>query len=201
MELILFVLALGAGLRVAKVREERDRIRLLGRYLQPYQIERLMETLLDGYLRALDEKDPARREQIWGQLTMAETQLRDQVRQLAVDVEQIWPDAALVSTLPVALPRAHQLFPRATFDLRRALAIHAAGIETVVTNQAALPRREQAYMLSAEMLLMQHTCHWFCRSRTVATARMLARYKTDHSQLVQAVSPQTRQAYQKLIGR
>ena len=48
MELIFLVLALGAGLQVAKVREQQHRIRLLGRYLQPYRIERLMETLLDG---------------------------------------------------------------------------------------------------------------------------------------------------------
>ncbi|OBS29869.1 hypothetical protein A9O67_08535 [Tepidimonas fonticaldi] len=201
MEMIFLVLALGAGLQVAKVREQQQRIRLLGRYLQPYRIERLMETLLDGYLRALGEDDPARRDQIWALLTTAETELRDQVRQLAADVEQIWPDDALVSTLPIALPRAHKLFPRATFDLRRALAIHAAGIEAVVANQAGLARRDQAYMLSAEMLLLQHTCHWFCRSRTVATARMLARHKTDHAQLVQAVSPQTRDAYRRLIGR
>ncbi|MDM7457119.1 MAG: hypothetical protein P3W97_007700 [Tepidimonas sp.] len=200
MELIFLVLAVGASLQVIKVGEQRHRIRLLGRYLQPYQIERLMETLLEGYLRALDEQDSARREQIWAQLTATETQLRDQIRRLAADVQQIWPDDALVSTLPIALPRAHKFFPRATFDLRRALAIHAAGIEAVVANQAGLSRRDQAYRLSAEMLLLQHTCHWFCRSRTVASARMLARHKTDHSQVVQAVSPQTREAYQKLIA-
>ncbi|TSE29916.1 hypothetical protein Tther_01194 [Tepidimonas thermarum] len=201
MELLFLALALGAGLQIAKVREQQRRIQLLGRYLQPYRIERLMETLLDGYLRALDEDDPSRREQIWNMLASAETELRDQVRQLAADVESVWPDDALVSTLPIALPHAHKLFPRATFDLRRALALHAAGIDTVVTNQAARSARDKAYMLSAEMLLLQHTCHWFCRSRTVANARLRARHHTTHAQVLQAVSPQTREAYRRLVGR
>ena len=33
--------------------------------------------------------------------------------------------------------------------------------------------------MSAELFLMQHTCHWYCRSRAVASARMLARHKTS----------------------
>ena len=47
----------------------------------------------------------------------------------------------------------------------------------------------------AELLLLQHTCHWYCKSRTVASARMLARHQTPYPQLVASVSPATRQAY------
>jgi len=201
MELLFLALTLVAGVQIAKGREQRRRIELLGRYLGQYRIEALMETLLDGYLRALGEEDSARREQIWGMLGSAETELRDQVNRLAADVEQMWPDDALVSTLPMALPHAHKFFPRATFDLRQALAIHARGIESVVANAAGLPARDKAYTLTAEVLLFQHTCHWFCRSRAVASARMLARHKTEHAQLVRAVSPETREAYRKLTGR
>jgi hypothetical protein len=48
---------------------------------------------------------------------------------------------------------------------------------------------------------MQHTCHWFCKSKTVASARMLARHKTSYEQLVAAVGPDTRAAYCELVGR
>jgi hypothetical protein len=48
---------------------------------------------------------------------------------------------------------------------------------------------------------MQHSCHWFCRSKVVASARMLARHKTSYEQLLAAVSPETRQAYQALLAR
>lgn len=36
---------------------------------------------------------------------------------------------------------------------------------------------------------MQHTCHWYCRSKTVASARMLARHKTAYVQLLASVDP------------
>ena len=54
--------------------------------------------------------------------------------------------------------------------------------------------------MSAELFLMQHTCHWFCRSKAVASARMLARHKTSYAQLLDAVSPATRRAYRALTG-
>jgi len=50
------------------------------------------------------------------------------------------------------------------------------------------------------LFLMQHTCHWFCRSKTVASARLLARHKTSYAQVLAAVAPQTREAYIRLIG-
>jgi hypothetical protein len=43
--------------------------------------------------------------------------------------------------------------------------------------------------MSAELFLMQHSCHWFCKSKAVASARMLVRHKTSHEQLIAAVSP------------
>ena len=86
--------------------------------------------------------------------------------------------AARVSNLGVALPGATRLLPGATFDVREAFRLHAAGIAGAVANEAQRPSRDKAFTLSAELILMQHTCHWFCRSRTVATARMLARHQT-----------------------
>jgi hypothetical protein len=54
--------------------------------------------------------------------------------------------------------------------------------------------------MSAELFLMQHTCHWYCRSRAVASARMLARHKTPYAQLVDSVAPATRRDYRALVG-
>lgn len=198
MELLFSFLMLAAVFQAIKGREQRRRIQLLGRYLGQYRIEQLMETLLEGYLRALGEQDAERRKGIWSMLTSAESELREQVTRLAEDFSNVWGDHALVSTLPVALPYADKLLPRATFDMRRALAIHAQGIDTVLTNNAHRSNRDKAYMLTSEILLLQHTCHWFCRSRAVATARMLKRHKTHYTQSIAAVSPETREAYQKL---
>lgn len=199
MELLLPLIFLVAGFQVVKGREQRRRIQLLGRYLHQYQIEKLMETLLEGYMRALGENDPERRAQIWSMLHTAEGELCGQVRRLADDFSKVWGEQALVSTLPVALPYADKLVPSATFDLRKALTLHAEGIEAVARNEAARSDRDKAFTLTAEILLMQHTCHWYCRSRTVASARMLARHKTHYAQLIDAVSPQTREAYQRLV--
>jgi hypothetical protein len=54
--------------------------------------------------------------------------------------------------------------------------------------------------MTAELLLMQHTCHWFCKSRTVASARVMARHQTPYVQIVASVSPETRAAYMALTG-
>ncbi len=172
---------------------------MLGGYLQQYQIEKLMETLLEGYLRALGEKDEERRQSIWRMLEEAETRLSDQLKQLAQDFSKIWGDHVLVSTLPIAFPLADKLAPQATFDMRRALQLHADGIAQVVANEAGRSERDKAFMLTAEILLLQHTCHWFCRSKTVASARMVARHRTHYEQLLDAVSPTTREAYRRLF--
>ena len=54
---------------------------------------------------------------------------------------------------------------------------------------------------AAELFLLQHTCHWFCRTKVVASARMIARHQTSYEQLVAAVLPQTRAEYLALMRR
>lgn len=200
MEFFLPLLLLVIALQFLKIRDQRQRIALLGAYLSRFQIEKLMENLTEGYLRALDENDPERRAQIWSMLGTAELELSEQFKRFSADFSTVWGDKTLVSTLPVAIPYASKLFPQASFDLRQVLAIHAQGIAAVAENRHGLSLRDKAYMLSAELFLMQHSCHWFCRSKAVASARMLARHKTSHAQLVESVSPQTREAYLRLIG-
>ena len=60
MELLVLLTLLAAGAYVVKSREQGRRIALLGSYLGKYQIEKLMENLTNGYLRALSELDPER---------------------------------------------------------------------------------------------------------------------------------------------
>jgi len=198
MELFIPLLAAVIGMQYLKGQDQRQRIALLGRYLGKFQIERLMENLVNGYLRALDEPDAERRAQIWSMLGTAETELSEQLRRFVEDFAKVWGDKTQVSTLRLALPYATKLFPRAAFDLRHALAIHANGIAATVANRRHLSLRDKAYTLTAEMLLLQHTCHWYCRSRAVASARMLARHQTSHAQLIESVAPETRAAYREL---
>lgn len=200
MENYVLLILLGLGAWTLNTHQQHQRVALLGRHLQNYRIEGLMETLSEGYLRALGEDAPARQDQIWELMQTHETALSSQFTRFAAEMARLDGTALQVSTLPIALPYADQIFPNATFDLRKALNIHAQGIASVVDNHAALTPKDKAYVLSAEMYLMQHTCHWYCKSRTVASARLLARHKATHAQVLAAVSPETRRAYRALTG-
>ena len=201
MDILVFIpLALIVGFQVLKARDQRRRIYLLGGYLSQYQIEKLMENVTEGYMRALGENDEERRSQIWSMLATAEQELASQFRRFSEDFSKVWNGQTQVSTLDFALPYADKLFPRQAFDMRQLLAIHAEGITAVAENRAERSQRDKAFTMSAELFLMQHSCHWFCRSKAVASARMLARHQTSHAQLIDAVSPETRAAYRKLTG-
>lgn len=200
MDLLLLALLLSTGGYAVNSQQQRKRIALLGAHLGHYQIEKLLETLTQGYLRALGEPDAERRSQIWALLESTESQLSDQFSRFAAEFARVDAPLARVSRLPVGLPFALQLFPAASFDMRQALAVHAQGIARVARNEAGRTPRDKAFMMTAELFLMQHTCHWFCKSRTVASARMAARHQTPHAQLVASVSPETRAAYTALVG-
>ena len=198
---LFFVLALAATAAYGlNHQQQRRRIVLLAQHLHPYQIERLMEQLTQGYLRAMGEPDAGRRQQVLSMLTGSEEQLHEQFDRFVADFRHVPAPLARVSRLPLGFPFATQLFPAATFDMREVLAIHAGGIARAVRNEDGLAPRDRAYVMTAELLLMQHSCHWFCKSKTVATARMLARHQTPHAQLVNSVSPETRRAYLALTG-
>jgi hypothetical protein len=198
--LVFFPLALVLGFQFLKAQDQRRRIVLLGRYLSQYEIEKLMENVTGGYLRALDEKDEDRRAQVWSLLATAEQELATQFGRFSEDFSRVWNGQTQVSTLGFAFPYADRILPRQTFDMRHLLAIHAEGIASIAGNRAQLSQRDKAYTMTAELLLMQHSCHWFCRSRAVASARVQARHQTHYAQLIESVSPETRAAYLKLTG-
>lgn len=196
MDPLFFLLMLSSvGLFIANGQQQRQRIALLAQHLSPLQIEKLMETLTEGYLRALGEQDTERQAQVFAVLEGSEAQLATQFAQLARDFAAVPADLARASTLPVSLPWASTLLPSATFDMRKLLAVHANGIARALRTDTAMSPRDRAFRISAELFLMQHSCHWFCKSRAVASARLMARHKTPHAQLIASVSPETRSAY------
>lgn len=197
--LLLSLIAIGAGW-VLRAREQQRRIALLSTHLAGRGIERHIEALAEGYLRALGEQEPQRAASVWALLEGHEQALAREVEQLARSVAGLDALQARVSRLPVWLPGATQWGP--AFDLRELLQVHARGIRRAVD----VPRgdgaqaRDRAYAISAEMLLLQHSCHWYCRSLSIASARVLARHKTPHAQLVAGVTAQTRAEYAALTG-
>ncbi len=199
MNLLSLAILAAVALWFVRTGDQRQRIALLASHLGPHQIEKHMETLTQGYLRALGETDGERRGQIFSMLQSTEQALASQMRALAVDFAQVQAPRARVSRFPLYLPWVTQILPAATFDLRQALVVHADGIGRMV-DAVDMPARDRAFMLCAELFLLQHTCHWFCKSRMVASARLLARHQTAYAQVVASVSPQTRTAYQALTG-
>lgn len=189
---------LAVGAYLLKSRYQRQRIALLGSHLGKYPIEKLMTDLTTGYMRALGEADAVRQDQIWSLLTTAETQLSSQFNRFATAFSQTDEAATRVSQL--AFPYADHLFPSASFDLRKLFRIHAQGLADAAANPAQRSPKNKAFVLLAEMMLMQHTCHWFCRSKTVASARLLGHHHTSYAQVLESVAPETRKAYLAIVG-
>jgi len=198
---MLLLLAAALGFAWAKKKDQSERIALLGSVLSRFDIEKLMESLTDGYLRALGEEDAERQTQVWSYLEVQEQTLSEQFTAFAAEFATHDAAATRVSRLPVAIPYAAHWWPSAGFDVREAFAVHARGIASVIENQAGLSPKRRAFTLSAELFLMQHTCHWYCRSKTVASARLLARHKTTYQQVLQLVSVGTRDAYLAMTGQ
>ena len=183
-----------------RAKETRERIQLLGAHLQSFEIERLLEQLHTGYQRALSEQQAGTRELIWQQLENAERQLGRQAQELAKAFAQVPAERARVSKWAGTLPYVSRWLPQTCFDMREMLAVHAQGLIDTAQNTEGLPPKQKAFRMLAEMLLFQHSCHWFCKSRSVATARMVLRHQTAPEQAVDAVSPRTREAYLKVLG-
>lgn len=200
MDFFLVLTLAATGVYLLNSQQQRRRIALLAQHLQPYQIEQLMEDLTQGYLRAMGEQDAERRQQVLGVLAATEAQLTDQFERFAADFRRVPAPLARVSRLPLGLPFATQLFPAASFDMRDMLDLHARGIARTMRNEDGLSPRDRAFTMTAELLLMQHSCHWYCKSRAVASARVMARHQTPYAQLVASVSPGTRKAYLALTG-
>ncbi len=201
MDILPLAILMALAFMLLKKNEQRNRIALLGRHLGSFQIEKLMETLVAGYMRALGEPELQRREQIWRHLDGARTKLVQQFSKFSTEFSRLDAAQTRISTVALPIPFAARVFPQATFDARQALALHADALNLAATNPMHRSLKEQAFTLSAELLLIQHTCHWFCNSKTVASARLLARHQTSYDQVLAAVAPETRAAYGRLTGQ
>ena len=205
---LLFVAAVALALAwTFKRRAERTRIARLAAHLRQYDIEKLMETLSEGYLRAIGEEDAQRRQAIWTLLEPSERKICEQVSQFAQRFGQeseadsrvlrpAWPVSAWLQWLQPVFPH---LLERHSFDMRRLLALHAQALGQAV-QATGLPASEKAFTTLAELMLMQHSCHWFCKSRQVASARLLLRHQTPYPKVLASVAPATLKAYQALTG-
>jgi len=199
MDIFTLLAFIAFGAYQLKTREQKQRVALLGALLSQYQIEKLMESLTQGYLRALGEAEPLRQAQVWTLLVTSEVALCEQLNRFVRECDKVGESQARVSKFALAFPYADKLFPAATFDLRKAMRIHAQGVEQAVQNSLNQSPKNKAFTVLAELFLMQHTCHWFCRSKTVASARLLARHHTAYAQVLSAVVPDTRRSYLTLV--
>lgn len=200
MDMFILALVAASAAYILKTKDERRRIGLLASHLGNYQIEKLMEELTQGYMRALGEEDANRREQIWHLLGSTEARLSEQFSSFAAEFAGADAVAARVSRLPLSIPYAREMLPGATFDLRQALNIHAQGISRAVQSSQQRTPKARAFVVMAELFLMQHTCHWFCKSKTTASARLMVRHQTTYEQALAAVAPETRRAYEALVN-
>jgi hypothetical protein len=197
MEFLSLLLVLATAIHWLNTQGQRQRMALLAEQLRPYQIEKTMEQLTGAYMRALGEGDAERQQHILQLQETAEQQLAKEFQDLACEFAKL--PAPVTRAFKVALPYIDQLSPKATFDMRRMLEVHAQGIERVVSNFQGLTPKARAFRMMAEMFLMQHSCHWFCRSKTIASARMVTQHQTRYEQAFDAVSPETRQAYLAVV--
>jgi len=202
MDFLTWIIVGSIAVYVLQGMEHRRRVRLLGSHLASTQVEKLMGGLIEGYMRALDEKDPERSKQVWAILDNSEKSLADQLQRLADSFAKESAVDTRVSTLPLALPYFDRLMPAHTFDMREALKMHAKAVREACAPEDVdlATRKRMAFTMTAELLLLQHTCHWFCKTRTIASMRLIARQKTPYEQVLKSVSPSTLKAYQRLVG-
>lgn len=205
MDLFIAALVLGVMGWSIKSRAERERVYRLALHLQPYEIEKLMQTLSEGYVRALGESDAQRRLAIWHLLEPAERKLADQFQRLAHDFGRLPAEQARIIALPLPWLMAFagrlspQFLARHSVDMRELLRLHARGVARAVEAVGPSPST-RAHKVLAEMLLTQHSCHWFCKSLTVASARLLARHQSSHQKVLESVDASTRADYLALTG-
>lgn len=198
MDFLYLFFTVAIAVHFLRSRDQQRRIALLGKQLGQYQIEKMMETLTQGYLRALGESELERREQVWNYLATTEQTLCDQFNRFVADVNKLEPQLTRVNKTP--LPLMERVWPAASFDLRAALRIHAQGLSRAAQNPDGRSARDKAFVMSAELFLMQHTCHWFCKTKATASARLLVRHQTAYTQVLASVSPETRESYLRLLA-
>lgn len=197
MDTVLLLLVLLGAWQVLRVRYQRARIVLLGQHLAELQLERYMETLTQGYTRAIHEDSESRQLQVLETFAQTERAAAAQLAALAKGMQKEDAQATRMGMLSFCVPYIERFLPSATRDFRDLLHIHANGLRYAVDNEAQWDAKARAYHLSAELYLFQHSCHWFCKSKAVADARLMLRHQVPHQKVLDSVSEPTRAAYQQ----
>ena len=180
-------------------RQQQERIRFLAGQITPLHIDKLMQELVEGHHRALGETDAARQQQVWTLLGEKATALCGQFERFAETFARQPAERCRVQRWPLPVPYAENWAP--TFDARKLFRLHAEGLRAALGANPHAYGKSAAFTLTAEMLLMQHSCHWYCRSHTRASSRLLAQHQTPYQQVLNHVTPSTRDAYKRLTGR
>ena len=200
MDIALILLVIVAAWQVLRIRYQRTHVALLGHHLASLQLERHMETLTQGYARAINEKEETRQLQVLETFAQTERAVAGQIQSLASAMQKESLLATSMGVLTFCVPYAERFAPALTRDFRELLHIHATGLRHVVDNESHWDPKTRAYHLSAELYLLQHSCHWFCKSRTVADARLMLRHQVNHQKVLDSVSAVTRSAYLRWQG-
>lgn len=200
MDITVILLTVIVAWLMLRTHYQRTRIAVLGRHLSNLQLERHMETLTQGYARAIHEDTESRQLQVLDTFAQTERAVAAQTQTLANAMQKETMQAASMGSLSFCVPYIERFLPAMTRDFRKLLRIHAAGLRHVVDNEGELSTKARAYQLSAELYLLQHSCHWFCKSRAVADARLMLRHKVDHQKVLDSVSTTTRLAYLEWLG-
>lgn len=195
MNLALLLLICLASWLLLRLHYQRAHISLLGRHLASLQLERHMETLTQGYTRAIHEDTEIRQQQVLESFAATEEAVAVQVQALADAMQQEDKESTSMGVLSICVPYIERFWPVMTRDFRQLLQIHAAGLRHVVNNVEELDSKSRAFHLSAELYLFQHSCHWYCKSRTVADARLMLRHQVEPKKVLDSVSAPTRSAY------
>ncbi len=195
MDFVLTTLLAFMAWQVVRAQYQRSRIALLARHLSGLQLERYMETLAEGYARAIHEDDESRQLQVLATFQQTENAAAAQLRSLAAALQMEDEQPFRMGVLRICVPYVERLLPGVTRDFRRLVRIHADGLRYVVDNVAGWDPKTRAFHLSAELYLFQHSCHWFCKSKGVADARLMLRHQVTHQKVLDSVSEGTRSAY------
>ncbi|MEG1734277.1 MAG: hypothetical protein RR283_04495, partial [Comamonas sp.] len=89
MDFLTLLIILTSVLYLLKKQEQRRNTQLLAQQLGRFQIEKLMGSLMEGYLRAVGEQDLQRRAQVWTVLESTESSLVSQFQRFADEFAQL----------------------------------------------------------------------------------------------------------------
>ncbi len=196
---ILLLLAAFVVWRVLCNRYQKERIAFLAQHLTGLQLEKHMETLTQGYTRAIQESDESRQLQILDTFAPAERAAAAQIQTLADAMQKESPQDTAMPPFSFCIPYAERFLPVRMRDFRQLLQVHAAGLRHAVDNAQQWDPKTRAFHLSAELYLFQHSCHWFCKSRVVADARLQVRHQLTQQKVLDSVSEVTRTGYARWL--